>query len=92
MQRIIYAAGTVEEAVCKAVAKRLEAISSLNDGDLYEKDLLGVLGMDAAKIKEAQEVEHFQMRSIKASAKDDPEEVERRWKEGRFGTGENDAA
>ncbi len=92
LQRIIYAAGTVEEAVCKAVAKRLEAISSLNDGDLYEKDLLGVLGMDAAKIKEAQEVEHFQMRSIKASAKDDPEEVERRWKEGRFGTGENDAA
>ncbi len=44
LQRVIYAAGTVEEQVCKTVAKRLEAISSLNDGDLMEKDLLGVLG------------------------------------------------
>lgn len=44
LQRVIYAAGTVEEEVCHAVAKRLEAISSLNDGCLMEKDLLGILG------------------------------------------------
>lgn len=43
LQRIIYAGGTVEEGVCRTVAKRLEAGSSFNDGDLYEKDLLGVL-------------------------------------------------
>lgn len=46
LQRVIYAAGTVEEQVCQTVAKRLEAISSLNDGHLMEKDLLGVLGTE----------------------------------------------
>lgn len=43
LQRLIYAAGTVEESVCKSVARKLEAVSSLNDGDLMEGDVLGLL-------------------------------------------------
>ena len=44
LQRLVYAEGTIEEKVCETVALRLKAISSLNDGDLLEKDILGVLG------------------------------------------------
>lgn len=44
LYRLVYAKGTVEEAVCKSVAHKLEAISTLNDGDLMEPDILGVLG------------------------------------------------
>lgn len=40
LQRLIYAKGTIEEKVCAAVAVKLAAISALNDGDLYEPDLL----------------------------------------------------
>jgi len=40
LQRLIYAKGTIEEKVCQAVAVKLVAISALNDGDLYEPDLL----------------------------------------------------
>ncbi len=42
--RLIYAAGTIEESICKSVAHKLAAISTLNDGDLMEPDILGVLG------------------------------------------------
>lgn len=44
LQRVIYAAGTIEEDVCKKVAKRLDALATLNDGDLAEKDILQILG------------------------------------------------
>lgn len=44
LYRLVYAKGTIEEAVCKSVAHKLEAISTLNDGDLMEPDILGVLG------------------------------------------------
>lgn len=44
LQRIIYAAGTVENKVCQSVAKKLAALATLNDGDLAETDILGVLG------------------------------------------------
>jgi superfamily II DNA or RNA helicase len=40
LQRLIYAKGTIEEKVCESVAVKLAAISALNDGDLYEPDLL----------------------------------------------------
>lgn len=40
LQRLIYAKGTIEERVCESVAVKLAAISALNDGDLYEPDLL----------------------------------------------------
>lgn len=40
LQRLIYAKGTVEEKVCEALVGKLAAISALNDGDLYEPDLL----------------------------------------------------
>lgn len=36
LQKIIYAAGTVEERACKAVKRKLDNISLLNDGDLME--------------------------------------------------------
>jgi hypothetical protein len=44
LYRIVYAAGTIEESICKSVARKLEALSTLNDGDLMEPDILGVLG------------------------------------------------
>lgn len=47
LYRLIYAAGTIEEKVCQSAAAKLAAISSLNDGDLMEPDLLGVLGQVA---------------------------------------------
>ena len=34
IQRIIYAAGTVEEEACKAIHRKLDNIDMLNDGDL----------------------------------------------------------
>lgn len=34
IQRILYAAGTVEESACKAVRKKLDNLDMLNDGDL----------------------------------------------------------
>lgn len=40
LQRLIYAKGTIEEKVCASVAAKLAALSALNDGDLYEPDLL----------------------------------------------------
>lgn len=43
LYRLIYAAGTIEESICKSVAHKLAAISTLNDGDLMEPDILGVL-------------------------------------------------
>lgn len=43
LYRIVYAEGTIEEKVCQSMAGKLAAISSLNDGDLMEPDLLGVL-------------------------------------------------
>ena len=36
LQRVIYAAGTVEEQACKAVKRKLANLSLLNDGDLQE--------------------------------------------------------
>lgn len=44
LYRLIYASGTIEEKICKSVARKLAAISTLNDGDLMEPDILGVLG------------------------------------------------
>lgn len=40
IQRIVYAAKTVEVDVCKQVNKKLDCISALNDGDLMESDIL----------------------------------------------------
>lgn len=36
IQRIIFAAGTIEEKTCQAVQKKLHTIALLNDGDLVE--------------------------------------------------------
>lgn len=44
LYRLIYAKGTVEEKVCRSVAHKLDAIATLNDGDMMEPDVLGVLG------------------------------------------------
>lgn len=41
IQRIIYAKGTVEEEMCRKVAKRVESIQAINDGDLREEDIMG---------------------------------------------------
>lgn len=41
LQRIIYAKGTVEEEMCRKVAKRVESIGAINDGDLREEDIMG---------------------------------------------------
>lgn len=41
LQRIIYAKGTVEEEMCRKVAKRVESIQAINDGDLREDDIMG---------------------------------------------------
>jgi superfamily II DNA or RNA helicase len=39
INRIIYAAGTIEEDVCRAVSVKLDCISALNDQDLAERDI-----------------------------------------------------
>ena len=41
LQRIIYAKDTVEVEMCRKVAKRVESIQALNDGDLREEDIMG---------------------------------------------------
>lgn len=43
IQRLVYAAGTIEERVCKKVNEYLNCIEALNDGDLYEADILNLL-------------------------------------------------
>jgi superfamily II DNA or RNA helicase len=51
LQRLIYARGTVEEKVCRSVALKIEAIGILNDGDLMEADLLGLIAKEKAEIE-----------------------------------------
>jgi len=51
LQRLVYARGTVEEKVCRSVALKLEAIGVLNDGDLMEADLLGLIAKEKAEIE-----------------------------------------
>jgi hypothetical protein len=48
-QLILYAAGTVEEKVCRNVEGRLKYLDTLNDGDLAEPAFV----MEEACIKEA---------------------------------------
>lgn len=43
LQRVVYAAGTVEEDVCRVVAGKLTALDALNDGDLAGEPLLAEL-------------------------------------------------
>lgn len=43
INRLIYAAGTVEEEVCRTVSNKLDAIASLNDGDLAERDIFNLI-------------------------------------------------
>ncbi len=43
IQRLVYAAGTVEENVAKSVNQKIAAISALNDGDLLEPDIFQLL-------------------------------------------------
>jgi len=44
LQRLVYAKGTIEEQICKSVAKKLDNIAALNDGDLMEPDVFKLLG------------------------------------------------
>ncbi len=39
LQRIIYAAGTVEESICYNLSKKLASMDAFNDGDLMEKEV-----------------------------------------------------
>jgi len=43
INRLIYAAGTVETEVCQAVSGKIDAINSLNDADLAEKDIFNLM-------------------------------------------------
>ncbi len=36
LQRLVYAAGTVEEKVCRSVMEKLKNLDALNDGDLFD--------------------------------------------------------
>jgi hypothetical protein len=47
--KLIYAAQTIEEKVAQVVSRKLDNISALNDGDLFEEDLFGVLNPDERK-------------------------------------------
>lgn len=40
LQRVVFAAGTAEEGVCRAVAGKLSALDALNDGDLAGSSIL----------------------------------------------------
>lgn len=40
MQRIIFAAGTIEEEICKSIRQKLENMDTLNDGDLAGPSVL----------------------------------------------------
>jgi hypothetical protein len=44
--KLIYAAGTVEEKVSVSVNSKIDNILALNDGDLMETDLFGLLKGD----------------------------------------------
>lgn len=46
LYRIVYAEKTIEEQICRSVSLKLEAVSTLNDGDLMDPDILGVLKND----------------------------------------------
>lgn len=41
--KLVYAAGTIEQKVSEVVSRKLDNIAALNDGDLFEPDLFGVL-------------------------------------------------
>lgn len=41
--KLVYAADTIEQKVSETVSRKLDNIAALNDGDLFEPDLFGVL-------------------------------------------------
>jgi superfamily II DNA or RNA helicase len=45
IQRIVYAAGTIEDKVCAAVNSKIDRISALNDGDMCESDLFQLMNL-----------------------------------------------
>ena len=48
INKLVYAAGTVEEEVCRNVSGKLDCIAALNDGDLAEKDIFKLMKKGAA--------------------------------------------
>lgn len=51
VMKLVYAANTVEEKVAENVNTKLANISALNDGDLMEPDLLGLLKAEDRKVE-----------------------------------------
>lgn len=46
INRLVYAAGTVEDKVCSSVSAKVDSINALNDADLAESDIFNLLKGD----------------------------------------------